>query len=115
MLATAAELRGNEGRSVRSASLVLFILLTGITVLQPVRETLGLTRGIENVRRLFLDTFGVRAGDASGAFLDRGLAVLGPAPLLLRPGGVRPRNAVAGGLRLPRPHPNRDGKAAVII
>jgi thioredoxin 1 len=43
-------------------------------VVQPVRETLGLTRGIENVRRLFLDTFGVRAGDASGAFLDRGLA-----------------------------------------
>ncbi|MHB1309279.1 MAG: hypothetical protein ACYDC1_21500 [Limisphaerales bacterium] len=28
----------------------------------------------------FLDTFGVRAGDAGGAFLDQLLPVLGPSP-----------------------------------
>lgn len=55
-LAGSGEIRANERRSVLTAGLLLFILLTGLMMLQPVREALGLTRGIENVRRLFLVT-----------------------------------------------------------
>lgn len=55
-LAGSLAVRPGEGRAVLAASLWLFILLTGLMMLQPVREALGLARGIENVRRLFLVT-----------------------------------------------------------
>lgn len=55
-VANAGEIHVHERRAVLTASLLLFLLLTGIMILQPVRETLGLTRGIDNVRRLFLVT-----------------------------------------------------------
>jgi ATP/ADP translocase len=48
----------DERRSVGAASLLLFLLLSGLMVLQPAREALGLMRGIEGVRRLFLVTVG---------------------------------------------------------
>lgn len=45
-----------EGRPALAAAWLLFILLTSLMLLRPVREALGLARGIENVRRLFLVT-----------------------------------------------------------
>jgi ATP:ADP antiporter, AAA family len=54
--ASRGEIRANERSSALAAGLLLFILLTALMVLQPVREALGLMRGIENVRRLFLVT-----------------------------------------------------------
>ncbi|MBN2507235.1 MAG: MFS transporter [Verrucomicrobia bacterium] len=50
------EFRGGELRSLLAAGALFFILLTAIMVLRPVREALGLARGIENVRHLFLVT-----------------------------------------------------------
>lgn len=55
-LAGGTEICANERRSVAAASLLLFLLLAGIMILQPAREALGLMRGVENVRRLFLVT-----------------------------------------------------------
>jgi AAA family ATP:ADP antiporter len=49
-------IQSGETRSVLSAGLLFFILLTAIMILRPVREALGLARGIENVRPLFLVT-----------------------------------------------------------
>jgi len=49
-------IRPGESRSVLTAGVLFFILLTAIMVLRPVREALGLARGIESVRPLFLVT-----------------------------------------------------------
>jgi ATP:ADP antiporter, AAA family len=49
-------IRSGETRSVLTAGLLFFTLLTAIMILRPVRDALGLARGIENVRQLFLVT-----------------------------------------------------------
>lgn len=58
VLSGSTEIREGEGRSVLAAGLLFFVLLTVIMILRPVREALGLSRGIENVRLLFLVTLG---------------------------------------------------------
>lgn len=52
------DLRRAEKGSVLIAGLLFFLLLTAIMILRPVREALGLARGIENIRHLFLITVG---------------------------------------------------------
>jgi ATP:ADP antiporter, AAA family len=49
-------IRAGEGRPVLAAALLFFVLLTSLMLLRPVREALGLSQGMENVRRLFLVT-----------------------------------------------------------
>ena len=50
------DIRSGEGRAVLTAGLLFFLLLTCLMVLRPAREALGLARGVEGVRRLFLVT-----------------------------------------------------------
>jgi ATP:ADP antiporter, AAA family len=50
------EIRSGEGRAVLAGGLMFFFLLTSLMVLRPAREALGLERGVEGVRRLFLVT-----------------------------------------------------------
>ena len=58
VLSGSTEIREGEGRSVLAAGSLFFVLLTVIMILRPVREALVLSRGIENVRLLFLVTLG---------------------------------------------------------
>ncbi len=55
-LAGSTDVRAGEARAVLAAAALFFVLLTSLMLLRPVREALGLTRGMENVRRLFLVT-----------------------------------------------------------
>ena len=50
------DIHPGEGRAVLTAGLLFFLLLTCLMVLRPAREALGLARGVEGVRRLFLVT-----------------------------------------------------------
>jgi AAA family ATP:ADP antiporter len=56
VLAGGTDIREGEGRSVLAAGLLFFLLLTASMILRPVREALGLERGIEVVRQLFFLT-----------------------------------------------------------
>ena len=58
VLSGSTEIREGEGPSVLAAGALFFVLLTVIMILRPVREALGLSRGIESVRLLFLVTLG---------------------------------------------------------
>ena len=51
-----AQIRKEEGRTILAAGLLFFVLLTVVMILRPVREALGLSRGIESVRHLFYVT-----------------------------------------------------------
>jgi ATP:ADP antiporter, AAA family len=55
-LARSLQVRRGEGRAVLAAAVLFFVLLTSLMILRPVREALGLSQGIEVVRRLFLLT-----------------------------------------------------------
>jgi len=55
-LAGSTDIRTGEERSVLVAVLLLFVLLTSLMLLRPVREALGLARGLESVRYLFFVT-----------------------------------------------------------
>jgi len=59
VLAGAADIRPGEGRAVLACGLLFFLVLAAVMVLRPVREAMGLQKGIENVRSLFLYTVGV--------------------------------------------------------
>ncbi|HRY50184.1 MAG TPA: MFS transporter [Candidatus Paceibacterota bacterium] len=50
------EVHSGEGPSALAAGLLFFLLLTSLMILRPVRDTLGLARGIESIRQLFLVT-----------------------------------------------------------
>ncbi|HNU99910.1 MAG: MFS transporter [Verrucomicrobia bacterium] len=51
-----ADIRAGEGRAVLAAAVLFFVLLTSLMLLRPVREALGLARGVESVRQLFFVT-----------------------------------------------------------
>jgi AAA family ATP:ADP antiporter len=59
VLAGATDIRKGEGRAVLACGLLFFLVLAAVMVLRPVREAMGLQKGIENVRSLFLYTVGV--------------------------------------------------------
>jgi AAA family ATP:ADP antiporter len=59
VLAGATDIRRGEGRAVLASGLLFFLVLAATMVLRPVREAMGLQKGIENVRTLFLYTVGV--------------------------------------------------------
>ncbi len=56
ILANGLEIRPGEGPSALAAGLMFFIILTSLMILRPVRDALGIVRGIENNRKLFLAT-----------------------------------------------------------
>jgi AAA family ATP:ADP antiporter len=50
------QIRRGEGASVLASALCFFFILTALMVLRPARESLGMQRGIEAVRWLFIGT-----------------------------------------------------------
>jgi AAA family ATP:ADP antiporter len=56
VLAGATDIRVGEGRAVLASGLLFFLVLAASMVLRPVREAMGLYRGIETVRLLFFCT-----------------------------------------------------------
>ena len=58
LLAGNTDIRQGEGQAALAAGLLMFLLLTVIMILRPLREALGMSRGIEHVRLLFLGTLG---------------------------------------------------------
>jgi ATP:ADP antiporter, AAA family len=50
------QIHPEENRTLLAAGLLFFILLTSLMILRPVRDTLGMARGLETNRRLFLVT-----------------------------------------------------------
>ena len=59
ILAGSTTIQPGEGRDVLAAGWLFSLVLTVVMVLRPVREALGLTRGIEHVRELFFVTLAV--------------------------------------------------------
>lgn len=59
VLAGATDIRRGEGKAVLASGLLFFLVLAAVMVLRPVREAMGLQKGIENVRSLFLYTVGI--------------------------------------------------------
>jgi len=55
-LAALFHLRGEEVRPVLLAGLFFFCVLTALMVIRPARDALGMQRGIEAVRWLFMGT-----------------------------------------------------------
>ena len=51
-----SEIRRDEVKSVIASALAFFFILTALMVLRPAREALGMQRGIEAVRWLFVGT-----------------------------------------------------------
>ena len=50
------QVRRGEGAAVVASSLSFFFILTALMVIRPAREALGMQRGIEAVRWLFIGT-----------------------------------------------------------
>src|SRR4051812_14897230 len=50
------QVRRGEGAAVIASALCFFFILTALTVIRPAREALGMRRGIEAVRWLFIGT-----------------------------------------------------------
>jgi AAA family ATP:ADP antiporter len=55
-LENSLEIHSGEGPSIAAAGLLFFLLLTSLMILRPVRDALGIARGIESIRQLFLVT-----------------------------------------------------------
>ncbi len=56
MLQRITQIRRGEGAAVLASALCFFFILTALMVLRPARESLGMQRGIEAVRWLFVGT-----------------------------------------------------------
>ena len=54
MLQRFTQIRRDEAAPVLASGLAFFFILTALTVLRPAREALGMQRGIEAVRWLFV-------------------------------------------------------------
>lgn len=55
-LRSSLDIHPGEGPSAWAAGLLFFLLLTSLMILRPARDTLGIARGIESIRQLFLVT-----------------------------------------------------------